>query len=353
MASAPRTTLETLQAGRALAAIAVVCFHANLNVGQDLEPLPAWLSRGMSLGYLGIDFFFVLSGFIIYYTNVDRAGQPGWGRGYVVNRLSRIYLPYWPVGVGLAGAYLLFPEVSQGNRQWGWFPTITLLPGTARPAALSVAWTLQHELLFYALAFVLLRWRIVLIGSVVWSALILAILALGYRSTPGFALLDLEFLFGMAAAWYCLSRGAGREALAALVGIALVLAWFLSADRTYSVFFGLGLALMLPAIVRAEWSGKVRVHRVWRLLGDASYAIYLIHLPLMSLVARLSRGLDPILAAALAVLASIAAGIAFHRLFELPALALVRKRLLPRPTGFHRTDSIEPDRGKEQAEKHP
>jgi peptidoglycan/LPS O-acetylase OafA/YrhL len=352
MASAPRTTLETLQAGRALAAIAVVCFHAGLSAGQDVDSLPAWLSTGMAFGYLGIDFFFVLSGFIIYYTNVDRADRPGWSRAYAVSRLSRIFLPYWPVGIGLAAAYVLFPHVSEGTRQWGWFSTVTLLPGTA-PPALAVAWTLQHELLFYALAFVLLRRRVVLIGSLIWAAIILALLPLGLSKTPGLAPLDLEFLFGMAAAWYGLSSKPGRDAIAAVAGLAVVLAWFVWADRAFSVFFGLGLALILPAIVRAEQSGRLRVHRQWRLLGDASYAIYLVHLPLMSLLARLCRGLDPTLAAAVAVTASIAAGIAFHRLFELPALALARRRLLPRCGNGPRTEPLEPDGSKEQPEKRP
>jgi peptidoglycan/LPS O-acetylase OafA/YrhL len=352
MASAPRTTLETLQAGRALAAIAVVCFHANLSAGQDVNPLPAWLSQGMAFGYLGVDFFFILSGFIIYYTNVGRVDRLGWARAYAVNRLSRVYLPYWPVGVGIAAAYLLFPGVSEGSRNWGWFATVTLLPGSA-PPALAVAWTLQHEIVFYAIAFLLLRWRIVLIGSALWAAAILALLPLGLGITPGLALLDLEFMFGMAAAWYCLSRRSGREGLFALAGITLVLAWFAWGDRALSVLFGLGLALLLPAVVRAEWAGRLRVGRPWRLLGDSSYAIYLVHLPLMSLVARLCRGLDPVLAAAIAGLASVAAGIAFHRLFELPLLTAVRRRLLPGGADSGRAGALEPDGCQEESEKHP
>jgi peptidoglycan/LPS O-acetylase OafA/YrhL len=349
MATAPRTTLETLQAGRGLAALAVVCFHFNQYAGAIVAPLPAWLSRPMALGYLGVDFFFVLSGFIIYYTNAARAADPGWGRAYAVNRLSRIYVPYWPIGLAVAAGYSLFPTLRSGYAFWGWVSTVTLLP-VGPPPALSIAWTLQHEILFYAIAFVLLRQRLVLAGSLVWAAVILLLVPLGFwRWTPGLSLLDLEFLFGIAAAWYCLSRSPGREVLLAVAGSITILLWLSVPADSPSVLFGLGLALLVPAIVRAELAGKLRVGKPWRLLGDSSYAIYLVHLPLMSVVVRLCRGLDPFAAAALVLLASIAAGLAFHKLFELPALAVARRRLAAVGKGR----ALQADRGEEQPEKHP
>lgn len=57
-------------------------------------------------------------------------------------------LPYLPVGIVLAFAYTLFSSLSEGDRSWGLVSTLTLIP-TELPPALSVAWTLQHELIFY------------------------------------------------------------------------------------------------------------------------------------------------------------------------------------------------------------
>src|ERR1700760_3815859 len=105
MATAPKTTIDSLQAGRGIAAVAVVCHHAGQYVSQQVAPLPSFLSHTLSFGYLGVDFFFVLSGFIIYYTNRNRVQQKNWRYKYIESRLTRIYIPYLPVGIAMALAY--------------------------------------------------------------------------------------------------------------------------------------------------------------------------------------------------------------------------------------------------------
>jgi peptidoglycan/LPS O-acetylase OafA/YrhL len=330
MATSPRTTIDSLQAGRGLAAMAVVCHHADLYVTQQVGPLPHLLSKILSFGWLGVDFFFVLSGFIIWHTNEWRVKRPGWPRDYVESRLTRIFLPYWPVGIAIGLAYVLLPGISRGDRDWNWFSTLSLLPSGAEPA-LSVAWTLQHEVLFYGIAFLLLWTGRVLLGATLWAAAILLMLPLGFVQEPGVAPIDLEFLFGIACAW-CLRDGkANNHALLLAAGLALLAAFFLltPADRLWSVVFGLGLALILLPIVRSEVAGRLRIAAPLILFGNASYAIYLVHVPLMSVLVRVGRGLDPLLLAAVAILISAVVGIAYHKLFELPLLNAVRRWLRP------------------------
>jgi peptidoglycan/LPS O-acetylase OafA/YrhL len=327
MASTPPTTINSLQAGRGLAAMAVVFHHAGVYVSEQVGGLPGPLASVLSYGYLGVDFFFVLSGFIIYHTNAWRVSRPGWLRDYAQSRLTRIYLPYWPIGIAMAFAYTLLPQISRGDRHWDWFSTLSLLPNPGQPA-LSVAWTLQHEILFYALACLMLWSGRVLLGSVVWAAAILLLLPFGFSQEPGVSPIDLEFLFGIAGAW-CLSQGrAERPWLQVILGILLLVGFFLTpANRVYSVLFGLGLALILLPVVRMEASGRLNVAAPFILFGNASYAIYLIHLPILSLLVRVGRGMDPILLMILASCASAAAGIGYHKLFELPVLNAVRRRL--------------------------
>jgi peptidoglycan/LPS O-acetylase OafA/YrhL len=334
MASSPRTTINSLQAGRGLAAMAVVFHHAGVYVGEQVGGLPRPFATAMSYGYLGVDFFFVLSGFIIYHTNAWRVSRPGWLRDYAQSRLTRIYLPYWPIGIALAFAYMMLPQISRGDRQWDWLASLTLLPGPGLPA-LSVAWTLQHEILFYALACIMLWSGRVLLGSMIWAAAILIALPFGFSQEPGISPIDLEFLFGIAGAW-CLSQGRAQKPwLLSALGCLLLVAFFLTpANRVYSVIFGLGLALILLPVVRLEASGRLTVSSPFLLFGNASYAIYLIHLPILSVLVRLGRGLDPVLLLFLGVALSAAAGIAYHKLFELPVLNAVRRRLrgADRPT---------------------
>jgi len=112
-------TIGSLQAGRGLAALAVVLHHAGLAghdfggpfVGYDLF-LP---------GYLGVDYFFVLSGFIIYHSTVGVGRTPA---DYLSARFRRVYLPYWPVGLTIALLYVLLPTLSQRTTGWSWLPTV-------------------------------------------------------------------------------------------------------------------------------------------------------------------------------------------------------------------------------------
>ena len=324
MASAPNSRLLTLQAGRGLAAMAVVAFHTFQYVGQQIAPLPSILSVPMSYGYLGVDFFFVLSGFIIYFTNRAKAPSPDWLARFLHGRLSRIYLPYWPIGITLGITYMLLPQVGAGERPWDWPTTLTLLPIPDGASTHALAWTLQHELVFYMLALLFLRARLVLAGSIAAAAAILVAALLGSGHLVAYPLIDLEFLFGIAAAWCVLSGRAKQGWLPAAAGLMLAAAYIAWNDRAFTILFGLGVALVLIPLVRLEQSGHIAVARPWVLLGDASYAIYLIHLPLLSIVVRVVKA--PLPAALLCILASAAAGAAYHLFVERPLLARARAR---------------------------
>ena len=68
----------------------------------------------------------------------------------------------------MALLYLALPGVSEGNRDWSWLPTLTLAPVDANPA-LSVAWTLKHEILFYVLFGLFYYCRVLWLGLAVWA----------------------------------------------------------------------------------------------------------------------------------------------------------------------------------------
>ena len=137
--------LGMLEVGRGLAALAVVAHHASLS--SDAFTL-SHNAKLFSWGIYGVDFFFVLSGFIIYHIHQNDPRQFGAARRFLTKRIRRIYVPYLPITVILISAYLFFPSLSQGSRDWGWFTSLTLMPSDS-PPALSVAWTLTFEIIFY------------------------------------------------------------------------------------------------------------------------------------------------------------------------------------------------------------
>lgn len=312
--------IDTLQAGRALAALAVLASHVDQSLATKGTPFPHWLSLIAARGYLGVDFFFVLSGFIIYRTNAEKLALPGWSRHYVHSRLHRIYPPYLPIGIAIAIVYTKFPWLSHVERDWSWLPTLTLFP-VGQPA-LSVAWTLQHEMTFYVIMWVLFSTRQVLAGCIIWAALILLV-----RQSIPLEIINLEFLFGVCAAWLHMNgRGPGNILL--LCGSALLFgAFFFLLGDAWRVVFGLAITFAILPLVRAERAGKLHVPSFAVQLGAESYALYLIHLPLVIAVSRVLRSAPWPLAAAGMIAVPIISAKLYYRFYEQSSLL---RRLEPK-----------------------
>ncbi|QIK95840.1 acyltransferase [Sphingomonas sp. HDW15A] len=289
--------IKCLQAGRAIAALAVVLHHAQL-AARDFGAVNIPM---LEHGYLGVDFFFVLSGFIIAHSVSGKTlGE------YVWHRFRRVFLPYLPVGVAFALLYTALPSVSAGDRTWSWLATLTLLP--IGDPALSVAWTLQHEVVFYAVFAAMLvtrnNWLLI-----IWAAAII----LAPTEWLPFRSINLEFLFGV----IC-HRWQRNWAIFPLAILPFSLWLYLGAPREASWLFGASLALVLPALLTAE-RGGMRIPRwlVWT--GGASYSIYLAHGLAISVVARIYPALPAL------VLAGTLTGIAYFLLVERPLLSLIPK----------------------------
>ena len=330
MASAPPAKLMTLQAGRAIAALAVVALHASLTIEGVTGGMPEPVAAVAGLGWLGVDFFFVLSGFIIYHCHARSSGDAGWSKRYALGRFTRIYAPYLPVGIAVGISYtFLRDQVSHGGTyEWDWLSTLTLAP-TGQPA-LSIAWTLQHEVVFYALAWALLRMRIFLVGSLVWAALIAVWTALfGFSFTPLVSPMNLEFLFGAAAAWCVMNEKAHNHlALAGIAALAFAAFALAGAEHRHSAIVGLGIACLLIPIVRSEKRGALKVGPPLPLIGAASYSVYLVHQPLISAVARPLdwAGAGWAISFLAMMSAGVAAGFAYHFWYERPVLRALRTR---------------------------
>lgn len=203
--------LKSLQQGRGLAALAVVAFHLSI-----LLQNPRYLGYGVfsevtSHGYLGVDFFFVLSGFIIIFAHHADMNHPERLKNYLLKRFTRVFPAYWLytavfcilVGVGL-GSAATFPQ-TVGN----WISTIFLIRLDNFELPITPSWTLIHEVAFYLVFAVFILNRI--IGSIIFSTWMLACILVfqyapeGSRSalTTYFSPLNLNFLIGIGAyyAW--------------------------------------------------------------------------------------------------------------------------------------------------------
>ena len=252
---------------------------------------------------------------------------------YARARLIRIYVPYLPIGVGIYLLYLLLPGLSEGGRTPGVLTSFTLLPSN-HPPALSVAWTLVHEMIFYTiygLTFVHRRLFQLVFGTWVVAILATALVApeLPLLARYFFSPLNLCFVLGVAI--FHLNARYPCKRLAAVItcggiGLALVASQAMLEQPNRII-----VALGFGALVWAAASPGIASRPAWRplvVLGAASYAIYLVHNPVLSVLVRLLP--DGIPTGGAYVLISAGAlmfGLLYWRIYERPMLGWVRRWL--------------------------
>lgn len=144
---------------RFISAVLVVLFHYTF-IGSTLDFAPAprtdaFADYGKYM-YLGINFFFVISGFVILLSAED--GKP---RQFVVSRFVRLFPAYWLCVCLTAGAAVLFNQ-PEFQVTWSHFlVNLTMLQnGFDVPLVDGVYWTLWIELKFYALVLVMVWLRL-------------------------------------------------------------------------------------------------------------------------------------------------------------------------------------------------
>ncbi|MDX3899810.1 MAG: acyltransferase [Sphingobium sp.] len=338
----PAGKLLGIQALRGMAAIAVILYHVARHLDQVVPS--AAMMRLFQPGHAGVDLFFVLSGFIILHVHRGDIGRPGRLRHYGRQRFQRLMPIYWialaltALGVAAGG----HGSVAPGALAW----SASLLPTRGEPL-LGIAWTLQHELLFYlAFALLILNWRLGVAVMLLWLGWIAVAFALpleGWGPPRLSSFYNLEFLFGMGAAALLASgrvraprllAGAGIGLLAA-AGVVESLALLDGYGDAARLAYGLPSAMLICGLAAWEKEGNLPVPAALAALGEASYSLYLFQFLGLGVAWQLwtRLGLDTwtLLPLCFLVLtaAAVTAGIVMSRLVEQPLLA--RMRRLGRP----------------------
>jgi exopolysaccharide production protein ExoZ len=343
--------VRNIQVLRCFAALAVVVRHM-------LMWLHAYLPFGMLwVGRAGVDVFFVISGFIMFYTNPtgQRTSVEFW-----TGRLIRIAPLYWiamlPVivlffaGLPDGGVSQLTPEAIV--QDFLFIPHVRG-DGDVHPL-LNVGWTLTYEMFFYllfGLTFVLrsqIR-SLVVLSAVFLGAWLLSLLdpklpyALQWYAQP----ITLEFAGGglLALLYNRLARlpkDPVRYAGFALMGLGL-LALFIGAmiggepmgepTAFRTLLYGPPAMAIVAGALMLETSGVVFRSNSLLLLGDASYSIYLVHTLVLVYAAQIyaawftHSAIVSAVIGSLAVIIAIAAGLLAHVLIEKPLTARLKSAL--------------------------
>lgn len=338
--------LKTVQASRGLAAICVVLFHLSIAMGDARYGGDRVFWEATRRGNLGVDFFFVLSGFIILLAHHSDIGQPGRWRDYAMKRFIRVYPIYWlytgmfcallALGLGMVAK---LPETAAD-----WVSALLLVRLTDLTAPLNVAWTLFHEIAFYALFSILIVNRRLGLGAfALWAVAIVVTFQYSPTDHPTplqtyLSAYNLNFLFGMGA--YLLFTGASARVcdIAFWAGLGLLVATLTfeytgHRNTVTGVLYGLAFAGLLTGM--AAWEkrrGKIRLP-IADLIGNASYTLYLVHAPIIGLVLKILGALGIIAAApgqvtfVIALMSTILSGCLAYLVIEKPMLKWFKRAL--------------------------
>ena len=148
---------KSLQAGRAVAAILVVLFHLGSAIASEKYFGIREFYIPFSFGSAGVQFFFVLSGFIILSAHRGDVSQPTHLGNYISKRLIRIYPTYIIIFLVVYCLAIASPALRNTvpHDVIIVFKSLLLIPqdisvvGGSGAPVLGVAWTLQYEMLFY------------------------------------------------------------------------------------------------------------------------------------------------------------------------------------------------------------
>src|SRR3954453_8550866 len=332
-----------IQILRFFAALAVVAFHA-WGIAPDGFKVPeSAIAFALSHGGHGVDLFFVISGFIIFYATHSAKLTPA---EFLRRRVERIVPLYFLV---ISAVTILAIAVPATFGTPGWYTPRHILKSLAFIAftdgempVVYVGWSLEYEMYFYlatALLMALTRdvWRNIV---VMFSALAIVGQLPGVATALGNAAffadpMILEFVLGVIVGIVFVN---GRIGWPMPIAAACAVAAVLGNDPTSRVIVsGIPAACLVAA---AAWASRKRIEPSWleralARLGDASYSIYLAQVETVSLasvaVASLFPAIPPLLLLTLTSSIVVALGLALNIFVERPLLKLCRRLGAPHP----------------------
>lgn len=282
---------------RGFAAVAVVLYHITLELQDKFHYVFFW--NIFRLGAYGVDFFFLLSGFLIFLIHKDDFGKKRKILPFLKKRFLRIFPTYWIIVIPILLIFLLtrtyvFKETISF---WLIFATLSLFPHLIR--VIPASWTLTYEWYFYLVFAFLLFFQ--LNKKMLYSILIFGgfIVALNFSPLShtffGNFLLEiphspfrfyiLEFLFGSLVGYFYTKAKTilHVKALLFLSFVLLTLSFvllylFSGAIGAYELFI-LSIPFLAIIFFSASFEKKYKKKKniLLNLLGDTSYTLYLLH----------------------------------------------------------------------------
>ena len=269
-----------IQILRAFAAINVVLFHVIFT--SEKYGFPSFLSFFGNWGESGVDIFFVISGFIICHTQIKKKKN---FLEFIKQRLIRIIPIYWMLNIFIIFLYLIKPNIFLSMEVtnkliFSSFLFISQIINDTYPI-LIVGWSLEYEIFFYLLFAFFLLFRNINFVLLIFLFIFLILFTQEY--------LLAEFLFGILLAYFYYRV----KKMNIIFSIILIIIGFsilvFSINHFYLIQINNSFDRMLlwgiPTTMILFGLIYIKQYKINFLifLGNASYSIYLIHLPIITL----------------------------------------------------------------------
>jgi peptidoglycan/LPS O-acetylase OafA/YrhL len=273
-----KSRIAELDLLRFLAALAVVLYH----YGRASDVGPA-LARVTEFGFLGVQLFFMISGFVILWTAMQKDA-----REFVAARVSRLYPTFWVCVLLTATTLHIIGEKVSAP---GLLANLTMIPGPLRyPTLDGVYWTLVVEIKFYALILcLLLAHQLTHIRRWLEGWLCVSVLAAIYPHYLHFLALDQFSVYFIGGCYLYLirtQRPCASLLLPLIVCAALSVTNAVRIESSYTTDDSLRAHVWVVSIVIIEYLAflAIALRRwslpslpVWGWLGAMTYPLYLVH----------------------------------------------------------------------------
>jgi exopolysaccharide production protein ExoZ len=345
--------LNLLQVFRGLAAVMVILAHCDLIFNQNFQK--DFFGKIFNFGGSGVDFFFVLSGFIILYIHQSDIGNRSKLKSFVIKRVTRIYPIYWVVLTLKLSASLFFaydPDTGKRNIL-EIFKAFILFPQRQEiisSSFLGVSWTLSFEVLFYIIFALLIGLKPKLCFPIISAWLLLTFAHfIGVFDLPKDSFMlnfllnehNLEFFLGCLAAYVVSKHKIPQEMTLICLGAFLytlgaINYYYKVVDISSVISFGIPSMLLVVGSTSLEMRKDVHVNKILIYIGNASYSIYLIHGFVINNITKFLLKVAPDITQNLLILNILGLIIAFIALLfgctvysyiEKPLLSIVKPKL--------------------------
>lgn len=334
----------SLQILRAYAAIIVVLLHLSHLI---LKYLNVDLTDIFQFGFSGVQLFFILSGFIITYIHKKDINK-GFDRFvfYLKKRFIRIYPIYWVIFFSVFIMAVVFKMPSHIDNISIFLNNVFLLPQKDN-LLLVVVWTLQYEIFFYLIfALFILNQRLhkFFYGSFIFLLYVVLYDSALFQNHASFNI----FLFlmgGIIALYYeKLNIDYSKSKFVLMSGILsyIIVSIFICINDKIplqEIILGVVGSLIIIGLIYLEKNGyNFKKFRSLILVGNASYVIYLIHYPIISVLMKLyvKSGVlkhitffeASIFFIIISLFVVIFVGILVHKFIEIPLMKYLNRKLL-------------------------